>query len=145
MFQCKQVFGSWMLNHDVPRATVNTNEWLLCMLCTLIKNPNFCPKIQFWQNFTLKHNLNFYAKIFILKSIKKLNFRAKNLNRPKIRLKNYSKNPILINFPDENSKFCNFFWHFKFKIFCQIWFKKSNSLQCKFFLKLIFWTKNGVL
>ena len=108
MFQCKQVFGSWMLNHDVPRATVNTNEWLLCMLCTLIKNPNFCPKNQFRQNFTFKHNLNFYAKIFILKSIKKLNFRAKNLNRPKIRLKNYSKNPILINFPDENSRFCNF-------------------------------------
>ena len=134
MFQCKQVFGSWMLNHDVPRATVNTNEWLLCMLCTLVKNPNFCPKIQFWQNFTFKHNLNFYAKIFILKGIKNW------ISCQKSKSTQNSTEKLF-----ENSKFCNFFWHFKFKIFYQIWLKKSNSLQCKFFLKLIFWTKNGVL
>ena len=28
---------------------------------------------------------------------------------------------------------------------CQIVFKKSNSLQCKFFIKLNFWTENGGL
>ena len=44
-------------------------------------------------------------------------------------------------FPVENSKLFIFWWVFKFKI----GFKISNSLLCKFFPKLIFWTKNGGL
>ena len=63
---------SWVL----CRAIKNGQENLLDALCnykitraryrlkdTLFQKSNLCPKIQFWQNFTFRHKLNFCNKV----------------------------------------------------------------------------------
>ena len=96
---------------------------------TLLQMSNFCPKNQFWHNFTFRHiwilppKLEGILEHFILKSIKLLNFHAKNQDfDPKSDLKNVEKKLISTNFWTKTRNywiFCNL----RFKIFCQIVFK----------------------
>ena len=93
------------------------------------KNWIFVPKFNFDKTlfFDLFEFLRQSWKMFIYKSIKNLNFRAKNLDfEPKLGLQNIKNN----NF----NQFWPIFWHFEFKIF-QIGCKKIKSR---------IWTKIGL-
>ena len=107
---------------------------------------NFCLKNQFWHNFTFRHilapKLEGILEHFILKSIKLLNFHAKNQDfDPKSDLKNVEKKLISTNFWTKTTKLLNFFAILDSKYSVKLY---SNT-KFKVFLKLNFWTKNGGL
>ena len=97
---------------------------LLSKTSNLRENAPNCSRVTLWSKSTKLYFLTYFLQYLILKSIKHLNFHAKNLYvDPKLNLQLIDKCQF---WPIFGRKFKVL--HFVFQIFSQIGFKKSKSL-----------------
>ena len=127
--------------------SVTSLDWLaleypivyLCRRPHTIRKVKFVSKNSILTKLSFLIYLNFCAKIgrhssiFHPKQYQIIDFSCqKSTFWPKIELKKYRKKPILTNFRGQKFKVYQFFWHFEFKILCQIGFKNQIHFNVSF-------------